>query len=214
MALQVDKLDGSERKIKRKPWRELKQSELVERIYSLPKDEVIETSMTAYDPTILLALTQVKFSLYGGRRKGQSAILNGNVHKGADMISHTLKDEIHVLSEAGAKLYNHPVADVREEVLREVLYLDFKHSIKKKLWVQEWVPESLSYVAECLNIATVGLYSIALCYALYEEEIVSEDYKEILLTHVKHFRVKVEGRAYKLAILLNHIKNEESNTRV
>lgn len=214
MSLEISELNGSESKIKRKPWRELKQSELVERIRSLPEDEIVETSMRSYDSVVIPALMQIKFSLYGSRRKGQSAILYSNIHRGADLLTHSLKEKTEIINEANVKLFDYPVVEISEEVTREVTYLQFKNNRKKKLRLQQWVPESLGYVAECLNISTTGLYGMCLCFSLCEEGAVSEEYREVMALNVKRFRNKVDGRALKLKMLLNLTVDEEGNTRV
>lgn len=212
MPLESKILDGSEKKIKRKPWRELRQSDLDERIHSIPPETIIETGMRSYDPALIPALKQIKFILYGARRKGQSALLNGNMHRGADMMYHDLKDEIEILGEANVRLSAHPEKSMSDEAVKEVVRLKFPNSPKKNLRLQEWVPELLGYVSECLNTSTVGLYCMALCYSLCEEEAVSEDSRVILSDNVKHFRNEVKTRKYKMQVLLNHIKNEEGNT--
>jgi hypothetical protein len=214
MSLESKTLDGSEKKIKRKPWRELKQSDLDERVRSIPAESIIETSMRSYDPVTIPALSQLKFNLYGAKRKGQSTLLNGNIHKGADMMYNELKDEIKILGEANVRLSAHPVESMSDEAVKEVVHLKFPNSPKKNLRLQQWVPELLDYVSECLNITTVGLYGMALCYSLCEEEAVSEDSREILSDNVKHFRKKIISREYKMKVLLDHIKNEEGNTGV
>ena len=212
MSLEKRQLGGKEKKIKRKAWRELMQEELVERVKSISDDDILDTSMRKYDPAISLAVTQIKFVLFGGKRKGRSAILYGNIYKGTDMMYSELEENFAVIGEANVELCRHPIRDVREEVLSEVQYFKFPISKKMNLKIQQWVPDLLSHVSECLAIDIAGLYGMSLCYALYDEDTISEDYRLIFKTHVEQFRHKVEGKSYKLQILLNHMKNEEGVT--
>jgi len=152
MSLESKTLDGSEKKVERKPWRELKQSELDERVRSISDSELIDTSTTSYDPVINLALGQIQFELYGAKSKGHSSMLYGNLYRGTDMLSYDIGKEIKILGEASLLLFKHPNPEVREEVLREVVYYKFSHSKKMNLKIQTWVPNSLSNIAKRINI--------------------------------------------------------------
>lgn len=212
MSLEKRSFGGKEKRVKRKAWREMKQEELVERVKGVADDDLVDTGMRSYDPVINLALRQIKFSLYGARRKGHSAILYGNMYRGVDMMYCDIKDGIEILGEANVVLSQHPNSEIREEVLKETKYFKFPVSKKLNLKLQPWVPEILLHVSECLDINIGGMYGMSLCYSLHEEKAVSEDYRYEMDAHVKHFRHKIEGKSYKLQILLNHTKNEEGNT--
>ena len=212
MSLQKRQFGGKEKKVKRKAWRELRQEELVERAKGISEDNIVDTSMASYDPVINAALKQIKFSLYGARRKGHSALLYGNMYRGTDMMYHDIKDGIEILGEANVVLSQHPNPEIREEVLKETKYFKFPISKKLNLKLQPWVPEILLHVSECLDINIGGMYGMSLCYSLHEEKAVSEDYRYEMGAYVKRFRQKIEGKSSKLQILLNHTKNEEDVT--
>ena len=212
MSLEKRQFGGKEKKVKRKAWRELMQEELVERVKGISDDDIIDTSMMSYDPIINLAIKQIKFSLYGARRKGHSAILYGNMYRGVDMMYCDIKDGIEILGEANVVLSQHPNPEIRIEVLEETKYFKFPISKKLNLKLQPWVPETLLHVSECLDIAIGGMYGMSLCYSLYEERAVSEEYRLVMEGFVERFRQKIEGKSSKLQILLNHTKNEEDVT--
>ena len=212
MSLQKRRIGGKEKKVKRKTWRELEQAELVERVKGISDDDLIQTSMTRYEPVIDKALKQTKFNLFGSRRKGYSTILYGNIYRGADRLYNENRAELEKIEKANLGLFTHPIGAFEDEVLIDVQYFNFPHSKKKNLFLQPWVPKTLAHVSECLSIDNVGLYSISLCYSFYDEDTISERHREVFLFHIKRFRANILGRSAKLEALLNYAmcnKNEE-----
>lgn len=211
MSLEKRQFGGKEKKVKRKAWRELMQEELVERVAGLAEEDLIQTSMSSYDPIIDKAVKHTKFNLFGARQKGHSAILYGNIYRGVDRLYYENRVELEKMQKANLGLFTHHIGAFGDEVFSELQYFNFPHSKKKNLFLQTWVPKTLAHVAECLAISNAGLYSMSLFYSFYDEDTIPERHREVFLFHVRRFRTDILGRNAKLQALLNY---EESDKKI
>jgi len=217
MPLESKALDGSESKIKRKPWRELQQNELVERVRSLAKDSLVETGMRAYDPTIFKVLTQVYRKTKGTKLRVTKALLYGNLYRGTDLLYQDVKSNLVIYEKANEVLTDHAINLFRDLVTAEEVYYKFPNSKKVRIMTQAWVPRTLGDVCEKASISIAGMYSVALCYSLYDEELANVEDRAKIEFYVKRFRDAIKTKAEGFERILKgeqYIKKaEESDTK-